>query len=168
MGKALTGGIENKGNVSLLTPEQQTQFSSFVSQLGPQAQQTFGNLLQPTSEQDLQSIFEKTYEKPAQQNLQRNIIPEILQQYGDVNAGSSSALNQALSQSATDLSTQLGQQYGNFVQNQQQQQLQALGQFLPLLTGQTFSPVFEQKQGLAGPLLQLLGSLGGGAIRGGI
>lgn len=162
MGKALTGDIKNKGNVSLLTPQQQTQFSSFVSGLGPQAQGSFGNQLQPRSQEDLQSTFQQSFIEPAQQNLQQNVIPQILQQYGDVNAGSSSALNQALAQSATDLSTQLGSQFGQFVQNDEQRQLQALSQFLPLLTNQTFSPILQQQQGIIGPLLQALGGVAKG------
>ena len=98
------------------------------------------------------------------QALQQKILPGIQQRFSDLNAGSSSALNQALAQSATDLSTSLGSQYGQFLQGQQGRQLQALSQFLPMLTQQTFQPQFQQNQGILGPLLQAGGQIGAAFI----
>src|SRR5690554_228732 len=162
MGKTMMGRTEHKGNVSMLTPEQQQQFSSFLTGLGPQAQQTFQNFLQPMSQEDMDAVFQKSYVDPAMQAYQQKMIPAIQQSFADANAASSSALNQALAQSAGDLSTSLGSQYGQFFQNQQQQQLQALSQYLPLLTGQTFSPMISQQSGILGPLIGAGGQIGAG------
>lgn len=160
MGKTLMGSTQVKGNVSMLTPEQQKLMSDALGQLGPQFLESFSSLLQPMGEEQMQDIFQTSYVEPAQQALQRDIIPGIQQSFADLNASGSSALNRALAQSATDLSTSLGSQYGQFVQGQQQQQLGALSQFLPLLGQQTFSPIIQQRSGLAGPLLQAIGSAG--------
>lgn len=114
-------------------------------------------------QEQMDEIFQKSYVDPAMQTFEQQIVPGIQQRFTDANASSSSALNQALAQSAGDLSTSLGSQYGQFFQNQQQQQLQALNQFLPLMTGQTFSPLIQQQQGILGPLIQAGGQIGAGA-----
>lgn len=106
-------------------------------------------------------MFEEQYIKPAEQAYERFTLPGIQQRFVDVDAGSSSALNQALAQSATDLSTALGTQFGQFMTGQQQQQQQALNQLLQLLTGQTFTPIIQQQQGILGPLLGATGQLAG-------
>lgn len=147
----------------MLTPEQQALYSSFITGLGPQAQETFGNFLQPMGKEEMDEVFQKSYVDPAMQTFEQQIVPGIQQRFTDANAASSSALNQALAQSAGDLSTALGSQYGQFFQNQQQQQLQALSQFLPLLSGQTFSPLIQQQQGILGPLIQAGGQIGAAA-----
>ncbi len=146
----------------MLTPEQQALFSSFLTGLGPDAMATFGNLLQPMGQEQMDEVFQKAYVDPAMQTFEQQMIPAIQQRFTDANAGSSSALNQALAQSAGDLSTALGSQYGQFFQNQQQQQLQAINQFLPLLTGQTFSPLIQQQSGILGPLIGAAGQIGAG------
>jgi len=146
----------------MLTPEQQALFSSFLTGLGPDAMATFGNLLQPMGQEQMDEVFQKAYVDPAMQTFEQQMIPAIQQRFTDSNAGSSSALNQALAQSAGDLSTALGSQYGQFFQNQQQQQLQAINQFLPLLTGQTFSPLIQQQSGILGPLIGAAGQIGAG------
>ncbi len=162
MGKTLMGRTTRKNNVSMLLPGQQEILSGLLSDLGPQAQETFGGLLQPMGPEQMEETFQRTYVQPAMQTFQEQIVPGIQQRFVDANAGSSSALNQALSQSAGNLSTALGTQYGQFQQGEQQRQLQAINQFLPLVTGGTFTPVMQQQQGLVGPLLQALASLGSG------
>ena len=109
-------------------------------------------------------MFQKSIVDPQLQTYKQQVVPGIQQAFGDLDAGSSSALNQALAQSAKDLSTSMGAQYGNFFQNQQNAQLQALQQFLPFLTQQTYTPVVQQKQGIAGPVIQGLGQGVGAAI----
>jgi hypothetical protein len=161
MGQTLTGGVSRKENVSMLTPEQEQLFSSLLTGLGPQAQQTLGGFLQPQSQQDMEATFQKAYVDPAMQTFEQKTIPAIQQRFVDANAGASSALNQALAQGASDLSTSIGSQFGQFQQGQQQQQLQALSQFLPLAGTQTFSPQFQQNQGILGALLQGAGQAGG-------
>lgn len=146
----------------MLTPEQQQLFSQTLQQLGPDFMQSLGGFLQPQSQEDLQSTFQQSFVDPAMQTFEQQVVPGIQQRFVDAGAGSSSALNQALAQSAGDLSTSLGAQFGQFQQNQQQLQQNAIGQFLPLLTGQTFSPQFQQQQGLAGPMLSAIGQIGGG------
>jgi len=148
----------------MLTPQQQQLFSSTLEQLGPGFASSFGSFLQPRGEEDYQETFSKTFEQPALQTFQQKIAPAIQQRFTDVNAGSSSALNQALAQSASDLSTSIGSQFGQFMQGQQGQQLNALGAFLPLLTGQTFSPMMQQQRGILGPLLQAAGMFGSQSI----
>jgi len=148
----------------MLTPEQQQLFSSVLTGLGPDFMQSLGGFLQPQSQEGLEATFQKSYVDPALQTFEQRSIPAIQQAFSDANAGSSSALNQALASSAKDLSTSLGAQFGNFQQNQQNQQLQAISQFLPLVTGGTFSPVIEQKQGILGPLLSAGGQIGATAL----
>lgn len=126
--------------------------------------QSMGQFLQPQGIEDYQDVFQQTYVDPAMQAFNTQVVPGIQQRFGDANAGSSSALNQALAQSASDLSTSLGSQFGQFMQSQQANQLTAMSQFLPLLTGQTFSPLIQERAGLAGPLVSGVGQgLGMGA-----
>ena len=148
----------------MLTPEQQALYSSAITGLGPDFLQSLGGFMQPQSQEQMDATFQKTFVDPAMQTYNQKTIPGIQQAFSDANAGSSSALNQALASSASDLSTNIGAQYGQFQQNQQQQQLQALSQFMPLLTGQTFSPLIQQHQGLVGPMMQAGGQLGAAAI----
>lgn len=148
----------------MLTPEQQQLFSSVLSGLGPDFMESFGSFLQPQSQEDLQATFQQTYVDPAMQAFEQQTIPAIQQAFVDANAGSSSALNKALAASAAGLSTQLGANYGQFAQNERNSQLQGINQFLPLLTGSTFSPQFQQRQGILGPLLSSAGQVGGAAI----
>lgn len=149
----------------MLTPEQQQALSGLISGLGPQAQESFGQFLQPKGPKDYQDIFQQSYVQPAQKALEQQILPSIQQRFVDLDAGSSSALNQALAGAASDVATNLGSQYGNFYQNQQTLSLDAIKQFLPLLTNHTFSPLIQQRQGLAGPALGALGSALGGASK---
>lgn len=148
----------------MLTPEQQQLYSQALEQLGPDFLGALGQFLQPQNVEDYQDVFQQSYVDPAMQAYDRQILPSIQQRFVDANAGSSSALNQALAQSATDLSTSLGSQFGQFMQGQQQNQLQAINQFLPLLTGQTFSPLIQQQKGILGPLLQAGGQIGAPAV----
>lgn len=148
----------------MLTPEQEQLFSQTLEQLGPDFLSTFSSFLQPQGPEGYQDVFQQAYVDPAMQALQTQIAPAIQQRFADVGAGSSSALNQALAQSATDLSTSIGSQYGQFLQGQQQQQLGALGQFMPLLGQQTFSPQFQQHQGILGSLMGAGGQLGAASI----
>jgi len=163
MGKTLMGGSTHKGNVSMLTPEQQQLYSQALGQLGPNFLGGLGQFMQPQGVEDYQDVFQQSYVEPAMQALNQQILPGIQQRFTDANAGSSSALNQALAQSATDLSTSIGSQFGQFMQGQQGNQLQALSQFLPLLTGQTFSPMIQQQQGILGPLISAGGQIGAAA-----
>jgi hypothetical protein len=167
MGKTLLGSTTRQEDVNLLTPEQQQLYSQALQSAGPGAIQSLQNQLQPQSMEDMQALFQQSYIDPALQALNQQILPAIQQRFTDANAGSSSALNQALSQSATDLSTNLGSQFGQFFQNQQGLQQNALNQFLPMLSQQTFSPVFNQQQGLAGPLIGAAGQIGAGYAMGG-
>lgn len=146
----------------MLTPEQQQLYSQALGQLGPDFLGGLGQFLQPQGVEDYQQVFQQTYVDPAMQAYERQVLPSIQQRFADANAGSSSALNQALAQSATDLSTSLGSQFGQFMQGQQSNQLQAINQFLPLLTGQTFSPLLQQQQGILGPLIGAAGQVGAG------
>lgn len=146
----------------MLTPEQQGLLNQSVSQLGPSFIQSMQGMMQPQTPQMMQDVFQKSYVDPAMQAYEQNILPSIQQRFVDANASSSSALNQALAQSASDLSTSLGSQYGSFLQGQQQNQLAALGQFLPLLTNQSFSPMIQQRQGILGPLIGAAGTIGAG------
>jgi len=123
---------------------------------------------QPMDMNQFNQMFQKSFVDPAQQTMQRQVIPGIKEQFMGMDESGSSALNQALSQSATDLSTSLGGQYMNQWNQQQGQQLQALG-----LTGQmagqrTFDPMIQQTQGILGPLIGMLGQLGGAGIMGGM
>jgi len=129
--------------------------------LGGQAQETFQQFLQPMDKGQMDDIFQQAYVDPAMQSYEQQVLPAIQQRFTDANAGSSSALNQALGQSAKDLSTSLGSQYGQFFQNQQGMQQNALNQFLPLMTGQTFSPLISQSSGILGPLVGAAGQAAG-------
>jgi len=145
----------------MLTPEQQQQLSGMLQGLGPQAMETFNQFLQPMGQEQMDDIFQKSYVDPAMQSYEQQVLPAIQQRFADANAGSSSALNQALGQSAQDLSTSLGSQYGQFFQNQQGMQQNALNQYLPLMTGQTFSPLISQSSGILGPLVGAAGQAAG-------
>lgn len=163
MGDVLMGKTSHQENISMLTPEQQKLQSGLFKQLGPDFLSTFQQFLQPMGQEQMDATFQKSYVDPAMQTLQQQILPAVQQRYADANAGSSSALNQALAQSAADVSTQLGSQYGQFQQNQQLQQLQALGLMQPYLTGQTFTPLLQQQEGILGPLINAAGAIGAGA-----
>jgi len=147
----------------MLTPQQQQLLSGMLGGLGGQATEALGSFLQPMDKGQMDDIFQKSYVDPAMQTFEQQMLPAIQQRFADANAGSSSALNQALGQSAADLSTQLGSQYGQFFQNQQGMQQNAINQFLPLMTGQTFSPLIQQQQGILGPLVQAGGQIGAAA-----
>tara|TARA_R110002126_G_scaffold77229_5_gene192675 strand:- start:2275 stop:2985 length:711 start_codon:yes stop_codon:yes gene_type:complete len=149
----------------MLTPEQQQLFSQSIQQLGPDFLSSLGGFLQPQSQEDMEATFQKSFVDPAMQTFEQKTIPGIQQAYGDANAGSSSALNQALAQSAGDLSTSLGSQFGQYQQNQQQLQQNAIGQFLPLMSQSTFNPMMQEQQGLAGPIINAIGNIGGGWAR---
>lgn len=164
MGNVLSGSTKVKQNVDLLTPEQRSLFSSILGAQGGAANQALGQFLQPKGFEDYKQLFEEQYVQPAQQAFQRSVAPAIQQRFVDLDAGASSALNQALAQSASDISTGLGSQFGGFLQGQQQNQLQALAQVLQLLQNQNQTPLIQQQQGLAGPLLQAGGSVLGGAL----
>lgn len=120
--------------------------------------------MQPQSQEDLQSAFQKGVVDPSLQQYNQQVVPGIQQRFVDANASSSSALNQALASSAENLQTSLGGQYLNFMQGQQQNQLNALGQLGGLAGQRTFEPMIQQQQGILGPLIQALGQLGGGGI----
>lgn len=142
----------------MLTKEQQALFNQVLNEVGPGFTTLLGQLLSPEGG-DYQQAFQQSYVNPALQALEQQIVPSIQQRFVDANAASSSALNQALAQAAEAATTNIGANYGNFLQNQQQLGLNA---FLPLLGAQTFSPVIQQQQGLAGPLLSAAGSIGAG------
>jgi hypothetical protein len=164
VGRTLFGGVKHQGNVSMLTPEQQQALSQIVPQGGQLAAQNFQKFLGPQSQEDMQSLFQQSYVDPAMMAYERNVLPAIQERFGNMNASSSSALNQALAQSASDLSTSLGSQFGQFSQNQNTQALQAMQLLQPYLTGQTFSPMIQQQQGILGPLLGAAGSVGAGMM----
>jgi hypothetical protein len=113
-------------------------------------------------QEEMEAVFQKSYVDPAMQTYQQQVLPAIQQRFVDSNASSSSALNQALAQSASQLSTNLGSQYGQFYQNQQGRQQNAISQFLPMLTGQNFTPMIQQNPGLLPSLLQGFGSYAAG------
>lgn len=154
MGDILQGSTTHKGNVSMLTPEQQKLYSSILEQAGGIGTDLLTQTLQPKGYEDYKGMFEEQYVKPAQQAYERQVVPGLQQRFVDVDAGASSAMNQALAQSAADLSTGLGSQFGQFMQNQQGQQQNALQQLIALITGQTFSPIIQERQGVAGPLIK--------------
>jgi len=150
----------------MLTPEQEKLYSSVLTGLGPNLSQAFGSMLQPQTPENLQDIFQKSYVDPAKQAFEQQIVPSIQQSFGDANAGSSSALNQALAKSASELSTSLGSQYGQLAEAGQNRQLQAISQFLPLLSQQTFSPLIKQKQGIVPGTVNAITALIGAATGG--
>lgn len=164
MGKTMTGGTTRKGNVSMLTPEQQQVFSSVLSGLGPQFQETLGGMIGGRSPEEMQSTFQQAYVEPATQAFEQQIVPGIQQRFVDVDAGSSSALNQALASSASNLATGLGTQFGQMQENDLQRQLQSLGLFQGMAGQQTFQPQFQQQEGIAGPLMQAIAMMASGAM----
>lgn len=157
MGKTLMGGVSHQQNVDLLTPEQQNFLTSAMGGL-----QQMG---QPTDPQQFQQMFQESFVDPATQMLQRQVIPALKEAYLGEETGSS-ALNQALAQSATDISTNLGQQLMNQYNIGQQRQMGALGGLGGLAGQRTFQPMLQQQKGLAGPLIGLLGQLGGAYLGG--
>lgn len=146
----------------MLSPEQQQLFSQALGQLGPEAINTYSQFLQPMSQEDIQSSFQKSYVDPALQSFNQQFLPAIQERFMD--SGASSALNQALAQGAKDLSTSLGSQYGGFMERQRAQQLGASQGFLPSLTQQTFTPNIQQQQGILGPLIGAAGQAGAGYL----
>ena len=140
----MLGGIENKGNVDLLTPDQQKYLSG---------------VMQGTDPEQFQKMFQTSFVDPAQQMMQRQIIPGIKEQFMGMDETGSSALNQALAQSATDLSTSLGSQLMNQYNLQQNRGMQAAGTRM-------FEPMLQQQQGLLGPLIGALGGIGSQGLLG--
>lgn len=118
---------------------------------------------QQTDPSQFQEMFQQSYVDPAKQILERQIVPSLKEAYLGEETGSS-ALNQALSQSATDLSTALGSQMMNQYNLGQNRQLSALGQ-LGQLAGHQTMPI-QQQQGILGPLIGALGTIGGGIAGG--
>jgi hypothetical protein len=106
----------------------------------------------------MEEVFQRSYVDPAMKAYQTQFMPAVEQKYADMNTSSSSALNRALAQGASDLSVGLGGQYGQFYQNQQGRQQNAISQFLPLLTGQNFTPMIQQNPGILPAILQGGGS----------
>lgn len=158
--KQFWGGYD-KGQVGTMDPAQLNYLRSILTGgMGEQAGQAYQQFLQ--GPEGYEDMFQKAFVDPAMKVQQEQILPGIQQKYVDQEAGSSSALNQALSQSATDLSTMLGTQFGQFYQGQQTNQLEALRQLLGLTGQQTFQPYMQQRQGLAGPLMQAGGQIGAG------
>ena len=144
----------------MLTQEQRNLLQQILSQVGDDATSLIGQLLQPQGEAT-QEVFQQTYVEPAMQALNQQIAPAIQQRFADANASSSSALNQALAQAASQMSTNIGSQYGQFLQGQQGMGLSAL---LPLITNQTFTPIIQQRQGLASPLIGAAGQIGAASM----
>lgn len=148
--------------MNLLTPEQQSTLSGLLGSQGNQG--AYSEFTQPYEPEKFQELFQKSAIDPATQALQRNIIPALKEGFLGLNESGSGALNRALAQSATDLSTNLGQQYLNFFNQQQQNKLGALGQLGGLSSQRTFEPIIQQNSGILGPLIQALGSIGGGYL----
>jgi len=163
MGDILMGSAKHKGDAPLMTQEQTDFLSQALQGLGPQAGAAFQQFLQPYDPDQFQDLFQQAFVDPAMLTYEQQVLPSIQQRFVDANAGSSSALNQALGQSAADLSTMLGGQMGQFYQQQQGNQLNAL-QLLNQLTGQrAFDPIIQQRQGVAGPLIEAGGKVGSAA-----
>lgn len=165
MGDLLFGGSERKEDIGLLTPEQQ-QFLSSI--LGPgisgQAGQAFQQLLGGTDPQQFEEMFQKSIVEPSVQDFQRKVVPGIKEQFLGLDESGSSSLNQALAQGATDLSTSIGSQRLNQFNTQQGNVLNALQQLIGASGQRTFQPQVEQQQGILGPIIQALGSIGGGLV----
>jgi hypothetical protein len=151
MGKTLTGGVQHKGNVSMLTPEQQRFLSGVLGPNIENAQQVFGQFLNPAASS--QEAFKTSVVDPTMLSYNQDFLPQLRQQFADQGASSSSALNNALARSARDLGTVLGGNYQQFQQGQQQNQLNALQMLSGLGQQQTFTPLIRQNQGLLGPLI---------------
>lgn len=157
------GSTKHKGNISMLTKDQKQLFSQLLQNVGPDFLNQMKSQLQPMGQEQMDALFQKSYVDPAMQAYSRDILPAIQEKFVGMGAGSSGMLNQALARSAGDLSTALGSQYGQFSQNQQQLQQNAMSQYMPLVTGQTFTPMIQQKQGWFGPTLGYLGNVAGDA-----
>ena len=127
------------------------------------AQNAYRGLLQPYSEE----FFQKSVVDPSLRQYREQILPEIGQQYSNVNAGSSSALNQALAKSAQDLAGSLASQRLGLQQMSQQANLGALGQLQGLLGVRSFEPLIQgPRAGILGDILKALGSVGGTILGG--
>lgn len=165
MGKTMMGSVQNKGTAQLLTPQQQ-QFLGGM--LGPQQQQmsqaALQDIMRPYTPEQYQDFFQKSFVDPAQQTLERQIVPGIKSQFLGGSEKGSSALNQALAQAATDVGTGLGSQYLNQFNQMQSNRLQGLNLLGGMAGQRTFEPIFQQRQGLLGPILGGLGSLAGGYL----
>jgi len=143
----------------MLTPEQQKFLSGVLGPNIENAQQVFGQLLQPGG--GSQEAFQKSVVDPTMLAYNQDLLPQLRQQFADQGASSSSALNNALARSARDLGTVLGGNYQQFQQGQQQNQLNALNLLSGLGQQQTFTPLIRQNQGILGPLIQAGGSAAG-------
>jgi len=161
MGKTLMGGISQEGNIDFLTPEQQAFLTNILGSQGGAANQAYGEFLQPSSPEQFQEFYQKSFIDPAQQALQRQIIPEIKENFLGLNESGSSALNRALAQSATDVSALLGQGMMGQYNQQQSNKLSALGGLGGLSGQRTFEPLINQQQGILGQLLGAAGTAGG-------
>jgi len=168
MGKTWMGGSTHEGNIDLLTPQQQSYLSQGLNPQNAQAAgQAYNQFLQPYNPEMFGELFQKSFVDPAQQQLQRNIIPTIKESFMGMDESGSGALNRALAQSATDVGTNLGSQYMNLYNQQAAQRMNALQQLGGMAGQKTFAPHLSQQQGLAGPLIQALGSIVGGSLGGG-
>ncbi len=166
MGNLMMGSAKHKGNVPLMTPEQQQLMGQGIQGLGPQVNQAFAQGIGPYDPSQFQDLFQQAFIDPAMQVYEQQALPAIQQRFVDVGAGSSSALNQALGQSAADLSTMLGTQMGQFYQQQQGNQQNMLQMLMGTLGQRAFDPIIQQQQGLAGPLIGAAGQIGGGYMAG--
>ncbi len=136
--------LGGQGSTNLLTPEQMQFLSSSLGGGG-----AYSQFLQPQSQEDLQSAFQKGVVDPQMQIYNQQTVPGLQQRFVDAGAGSSSAMNQALASSAQDLQTSLGAQYLPFMQGQQQNTLSALGQLGGMAGARTFEP-YQQQGALPG------------------
>lgn len=160
----LTSRAAQTGQANLASPQQSQFINSILGGLSPQAQQAYGQILQPYDPEQFQSLFQKSFIDPALQTYEQQVLPQIYQSFGDANAGSSSALNQALAASAKDLSTSLGSQMGNFYQNYQNQQLGALGQLGGLSGQRILDPIVQQGYNPLGDIIGSVGQVGAGIL----
>lgn len=167
MGQTLLGGSERKENIDLLSPQQQNFLSGVLGQNAGLGANAYSEFLQPSSPAGYEDIFQKSVVDPSLKALQQQIIPGIKEGFLGLDESGSGSLNRALAQAATDVSTNLGSQYLNFFNQQNQNKLGALGQLGGLTGLRTFEPHIEQKEGILGPLLGALGSIGGGFLGGG-
>lgn len=128
------------------------------------SQAALQDILRPYTPDQYQDFFQKSFVDPAQQALERQIIPDIKNQFLGGGSKGSSALNQALAQAATDVGTGLGSQYLNQYNQMQSNRLQGVNLLSGLAGQRTFEPIFQQRQGLLGPLLGGLGGFAGSFI----
>lgn len=127
-------------------------------QLGDQSLGTYGNLLQPYSEE----FFQQSVVDPSMRQYEQQMLPAIQQRFVDANAGSSSALNQALTSSAQDLSNVLAGQRINLQSSMANQNLGALGQIMQMFSQRQFDPIVQgPTSGLLKDLVAAGGQIGG-------